>query len=115
MAKDFEELWKTDLEFWNSGRSELATEVYVPDAVHREPGLPPMNGARQIAEMVAGLRIAFPDFKVEFTRILILPKLQEGSLGLTPLEFRVLVYSHEKQIRSSVRDWYSMRSHAALD
>jgi steroid delta-isomerase-like uncharacterized protein len=29
-----------------------------------------MNGARQIAERVVRLRSAFPDFKLEFTRIL---------------------------------------------
>ncbi|HEV2135954.1 MAG TPA: ester cyclase [Terracidiphilus sp.] len=66
MQNDTRNLWKMDLEFWNSGNAERAREVYAPKAVHREPGSKPILGPKHIAERVARLRYAFPDFQLRF-------------------------------------------------
>jgi steroid delta-isomerase-like uncharacterized protein len=69
MQRDTQDLWKLDLEFWNSGNAELAAQVYASEAKHCEPGRAAVIGPREIVECVAELRTAFPDFRLEFTQI----------------------------------------------
>lgn len=70
MPQDAQTLWKLDLDLWNTGKPELASQVYTPQAEHREPGHDPIHGPTEIAHWIAKLRTAFPYFTVEFTRTL---------------------------------------------
>lgn len=70
MSQDAQNLWKLDLELWNTGKAELAPQVYTAQAVHCEPGHEPIHGPKEIAHWMSILRTAIPDFRIEFTRTL---------------------------------------------
>lgn len=70
MPHDEPTLWKLVLELWNTGKPELAPEVYAASAEYRQPGREPIHGAQAIAEWIAAVHRAFPDFHMEITRTL---------------------------------------------
>lgn len=63
-------LWNLVLDLWNTGKPELAPQIYSPQAEHREPGHEPIHGPKEIAHWISVLHTAFPDFKMEITRTL---------------------------------------------
>lgn len=71
MPHDLQTLWKALVDLWNTGKPELAAEVYAPSAVHHQPGNDPVHGPKEIAQFIAVLHTAFPNFKMEITRTLI--------------------------------------------
>lgn len=54
------------LEFWNTGKAEVATQLYSNEAQRSDPNAPePARGAQQIAKYAAEVHTGFPDFKLE--------------------------------------------------
>lgn len=70
MPHEVPALWKMVLELWNTGKPELAREVYAATAEHREPGHEAIHGPKEIAHWISVLHTAFPDFKMEINRTL---------------------------------------------
>jgi len=53
-------------EFWNTGKPELAAQLYGDQAERTDPNQPePARGAQQIANYVGEVHAGFPDFKLE--------------------------------------------------
>lgn len=70
MPHDAQSLWKMVPELWNSGKAELAAEVYSAQAEHREPGHEAIHGPKEIVHWISVLHTAFPDFRMELNRTL---------------------------------------------
>lgn len=57
------------LEFWNTGNTALADQVYSGDAERFDPNGPePRRGPAEIAKYVLEVRAAFPNFRIEITQ-----------------------------------------------
>ncbi len=63
MPKDIAEVFDTLTELWNTGKPELAAQVYSERAQRTDPNQPqPARGPQEIAKYVAQVRSAFSDF-----------------------------------------------------
>ncbi len=79
MPEDTQRIIDLVLELWNTGKPELATQLYSAEAERTDPNQPePARGAQQIAKYVAGVRAGFPDFKLEIKQ-----KVAEGDRLVT--------------------------------
>jgi steroid delta-isomerase-like uncharacterized protein len=66
MAANMVEIFDLLTELWNTGKPELAVQLYSEQAVRSDPNQSqPTRGPQQIAEYIAEVRRAFPDFKLE--------------------------------------------------
>ena len=68
MPHDTQKLTQLVLQMWNSGTSELATQIFTSTAEYRQPGHTTISGPAEIAEWVSTIHTAFPDFRLEITR-----------------------------------------------
>ena len=63
MAADTQRLTDLMKELWNTGNPEAAKQLYTEHAERTDPnGAKPVHGVHQIAEYIARVRSAFPDF-----------------------------------------------------
>src|SRR5689334_18110273 len=66
MQQDLQKIFDLLTELWNTGKPELAAQVYSDRAVRTDPTqTQPAQGFEQIARYVAEVRRSFPDFKLE--------------------------------------------------
>jgi len=66
-------------ELWNTGKPELAMQLYSDQAERTDPNqLDPARGAQQIANYVAQVHTGFPDFKLEIKQ-----RISEGDQIVT--------------------------------
>lgn len=79
MAKNMNDIADLLTEFWNTGKPELAVQLYSEQAQRTDPNQPqPARGGQQIATYVAAVHGGFPDFKLEITR-----KISQGDQLVT--------------------------------
>jgi steroid delta-isomerase-like uncharacterized protein len=72
MPEDIQRIVDLVLQLWNTGNPEIATQLYSDAAERNDPnGSEPARGAQQIGHYVAGIRTAFPDFRLEITERLV--------------------------------------------
>lgn len=68
MAADTQRIVKLEIELWNTGKPEIAKQLYSEHAERTDPnGSQPTRrqGVHQIAQFVSEVRTAFPDFHVD--------------------------------------------------
>lgn len=66
MAADTQRITDLVLRFWNTGNAEIARQLYSEHAERTDPnGREPRRGVNEIANFVAEVRTAFPDFRLE--------------------------------------------------
>lgn len=68
MPQDTQSLIALFTEFWNTGKLELAAQLYSPDSERIDPNQQPARGIQGIANEVAIIHAGFPDFKIDITR-----------------------------------------------
>ena len=66
MPRDSQNLVDSVLELWNTGRAELAEQLYTETALRYDPNQPnPARGRQEITRYVSEVRAGFPDFKID--------------------------------------------------
>lgn len=70
MPEEMPALWKMVLELWNTANPDLASEVFTATAEYRHPGMQPIHGSAEIAQWIAAVHAAFPDFGMTLDRVM---------------------------------------------
>jgi len=66
MSNDTQAIFDLLTELWNTGNSELVTQVYTEQVERIDPNSPqPTRGRQQIANYISEVHTGFPDFKLE--------------------------------------------------
>jgi steroid delta-isomerase-like uncharacterized protein len=68
MPHDTQKLTQLVLQMWNSGKSELAAEVFTNTVEYRQPGQKTLHGLHEVTDWISNVHTAFPDFRLEITR-----------------------------------------------
>lgn len=65
-SQDTQRIVDLVLQLWNTGNPEIANQLYTDNSEREDPNRSePTRGGREIAQYIALVRTAFPDFKLE--------------------------------------------------
>lgn len=70
MPQESHGLWSLVVELWNTADPDLAHEVFATTAEYRQPGSQPIHGPQEIAQWIAAVHTAFPDFHMTLDRVM---------------------------------------------